>query len=329
MEGSQQFVSRLKMKYPILHYFTGRTFGVEIEFYGLDYYILPPDNGIIKPYNIHSKTRDGRSFPELLRDYELNLGTDKDSWHLEEDTSIVHRGGVELISPILRGVEGLVESYRFFQLLGEIKGVEIDDSCGFHVHHGVDAERYKCTHLKELVRIVSAMEDYIYLLIGGGRIDKDTCRPMDLDTDVFLKLGSCEDECREKRCRIKELWYSPENRYDATAKRPARYDMTRYHGLNLHSYWYRSTIEFRYHSAVLRKIDEAMQWIIFTQFLVELSDGRIPTIDYHSNANKWMKTIYKIYLAFGYMNRINGWRTSRSIVSQGVGEPPSMKRRDL
>ena len=318
MEGPQELAAKLKKKYPMLRYFTDRPFGVEIEFYGLDYYILPPDNGIIKPYNIHSKARDGRSFLQLLKDYRLNLGTDKDSWHLEEDSSIVHRGGVELISPILRGFEGLVESYRFFQLLGEIRGAQIDESCGFHVHHGVDAEHYKCTHLKDLVRIVYSMEDYIYLLIAGGRIDKDTCRPMDLDINVFLKLSDCEDTCKKNGCKIKELWYSPENRYDPDSKRSDRYDMTRYHGLNLHSYWYRSTIEFRYHSAVLQQIDEAMQWIIFTQFLVELSDGRIPTIDYHSNANKWMKTIYKMYLAFGHMNRINGWANTSLLYQRRV-----------
>jgi hypothetical protein len=321
MEGSQPLVSKLKKKYPILHYFTDRTFGVEIEFYGLDYFILPPDNGIIKPYNIHSKARDGRGFPELLEEYGLTLGTDKDSWHVEEDSSIVHRGGVELISPILRGVEGLVESYRFLQLLSDIKGAEIDESCGFHVHHGVDAERYRCTHLKELVRIVSAMEDYIYLLIGGDRIDKDTCRPMDVDTELFFRVADCEEKCKQNGCRIKELWYSLDNRYDPDSMRGARYDMTRYHGLNLHSYWFRSTIEFRYHSAVLQKRDEAMQWIIFTQFLVELSEGHVPLIDYYLSGNKWMKTIYKIYLAFGHMHRINGWPKNKSLVSKSATNP--------
>jgi hypothetical protein len=309
VEGFPQLVSRLKKKYPLLHFFTNRTFGVEMEFYGLDYYILPPDNGIIKPYNIHSKTEDGRGIDQLQDEYGVVLGSDKNSWHLEEDSSIVHRGGVELISPILQGYEGLVECYRYFQLLNEIRGVQIDESCGFHVHHGVDASHYRCTHLKQLVRVVSAMEDYIYLLISGGRIDKDTCRPMDLDTRLFLEASDCENRCKEKGCQIKNLWYSAENRYDPNSMRPERYDMTRYHGLNLHSYWYRSTIEFRYHSAVLHKMDEAMQWIIFTQFLVELSDGHIPIIDYHAKANKWMQAIYKIYLSFGHMNRINGLKT--------------------
>ena len=322
MGGSQELVSKLKKQYPMLHYFTDRPFGVEIEFYGLDYYILPPDNGIIKPYNIHSKAEDGRTFFQLLEDYGVRLGTDKDSWHLEEDSSIVHRGGVELISPILRGLEGLIEAFRFFQLLGEIRGAQIDESCGFHVHHGVAPEDYKCTNLKALVRIVHAMEDYFYLLIAGGRIAKNTCRPMDLDTEVFLKIADCENGCKKNGCRLREIWYSPENRYDANSRRPDRYDLTRYHGLNLHSYWYRSTIEFRYHTAVLQKIDEAMQWIIFTQFLVELSDGRIPLVDYHLNANKWMKTIYKIYLAFGHMNRIKGWRKNKSIVSEMLEGAP-------
>lgn len=304
MEGYGALESKLKKQYPMLRYFTDRSFGVEIEFYGLDYYILPPDNGIIKPYNIHSKAGDGRGFLHLLEDHGLHLGADKHSWHLEEDSSIVHRGGVELISPILRGLEGLVEAYHFFQLLNEIQGAKIDESCGFHVHHGVESEHYRCAQLKELVRIVYAMEDYLYLLIAGERMAKDTCRPMDLDVEALLKLGDCEDECKRNGCRMKDLWYSYENRYDPNSNRDVRYDMTRYHGLNLHSYWYRSTIEFRYHSAVLQKMDEAMQWIIFTQFLVELSRGRIPFVEYQANANKWMKTIYKIYLAFGHMDCI-------------------------
>ena len=325
MQGSQRLVAKLKKKYPLLSYFTDRPFGMEIEFYGLDYYILPPDNGIIKPYNIHSKARDGRSFLQLLDDYRLNLGADRHSWHLEEDASIVHRGGVELISPILRGFDGLMESYRFFQLLSEIRGAQIDESCGFHVHHGVDAKHYECKHLKELIRIVCSMEDYIYLLIAGGRIDKTTCRPMDLDVDLLRKLGDCEDTCKKDGCKIKELWYSQINRYDPASKVSDRYDLTRYHGLNLHSYWYRSTIEFRYHSAVLKQIDEAMQWIIFTQFLVELSAGHVPILDYHLDANKWIKTIYKMYLAFGHMNRINGWVAHKSVISKTSEEPLGVK----
>jgi hypothetical protein len=58
-------IVRLKNQYPMLHYLTERSFGVEIEVYGLEYILTPIDGGVIKPYNISSKTRDGRSFSQL------------------------------------------------------------------------------------------------------------------------------------------------------------------------------------------------------------------------------------------------------------------------
>lgn len=304
MDMDQTNLSAIRMRYPMLQYFTDRPFGVEIEAYGLQYVLIPPDKGIIKSHNISSVSKDGRRFDDLLTDHSLCLGSDKDSWHLEEDSSIRHRGGVELISPILRGLEGLVEVYRFLEVLGMVKGVEIDDSCGFHVHHGVDARLFTCKHLQELVRVVHAMEDYLYLLIPGERQSNVTCRPVEVDVQAFLNPQVCEGDPEESIAAIKSLWYCGENRYEASGEANERYDKTRYHGLNLHSYWYRSTIEFRHHSAVLHNRDEAMQWIIFTQFLVEMSAGHIPRITMVSSANKWLKTIYKIYLAFGHLERI-------------------------
>ncbi len=302
-------IVRLKNQYPMLHYFTDRTFGVEIEFYGLDYLLTPLDGGIIKPYNISSRARDGRSFTQLCSDSKISLGTDRASWHFEEDTSVrgrlYTRHGAELVSPILSGIEGLVQAYHAFQFLNEIDQVSIDGTCGFHVHHGVNPGAYRCEQLKQLVRIVHPMEKLFYLLIPGDRQDRKTCRPMEIDVKAFLK--DCDPICGPSNCRLKKLWYSPENRYNPEEARYPRYDKTRYHGLNLHSYWFRSTIEFRYHSAVLHHIDEAMQWIIFSQFLVELSQGHVPAIHFHSDGNKWLQAIYVIYHTLGYSDRINGF----------------------
>jgi hypothetical protein len=291
----------------MLQYFTERTFGVEIEFYGLEYLLTPGDCGIIKPYNISSKTREGRNFHQLYREAKIRLGTDESSWRFAEDTSV--RGkrhtkyGAELISPILSGVEGLVQVYNAFQFLNEIEGVNIDQSCGFHVHHGVDQAAYCCEQVKNLVRIVHPMEEHFYLLIPGDRHKAATCRPMEINVKAFLER--CDPKCGPGDCRIKKLWYSPENRYDPEKAAYPRYDKTRYHGLNLHSYWFRSTIEFRYHSAVLHHVDEAMQWIIFTQFLVEMSEGHVPFLSFYEDGNKWLRTMYLIYQNLGYSDRID------------------------
>lgn len=302
MSVSPWLALRLRNQYPMLEYFTHRPFGVEIEIYGLDYVVTPLDAGLIKPYNISSRGKDGRRFLQLAQDYGLSIGADRESWHFEEDSSIIGRGGAELVSPILEGLEGLIQVYRSLQLLCELNRVTVNESCGFHVHHGVDRKEYKCEQIRTLVRIVHPMEKHFYLLIPGNRQNSKTCRPMEIDVNSFLAV--CKTHCDETSCQIKRLWYSRENGYDAEAAKYPRYDKTRYHGLNLHSYWYRSTIEFRYHSAVLTNLDEAMQWIIFTQFLMEMSNGTVPIIRFHPDGNKWLQTIYQIYREFGYPDRI-------------------------
>jgi hypothetical protein len=289
-----------KRHYPLLQYFTERRFGVEIEVCGLDYVITPLDQSVIKPYNISSRARDGGRFDELCLKHGIDLGSDHNAWRFEEDDSIIGRGGAELVSPILSGLEGLNEVYRALQLLGDIEKVRVDESCGFHVHHGIDRETYGCEQLKQLVRIVHPMEAEFYLLIPGDRQIAETCRPLEVPLKAFLE--ACDGSCESEGCRARRLWYSSENRYDPKAD--SRYDKTRYHGLNLHSYWYRSTVEFRYHSGVLDNIHEAMQWIIFTQFLVEMSRDHIPSICFYPNPNKWLQTIYRIYQKFGYSDRI-------------------------
>ena len=303
---ADQLILKLKTRYPMLEYFTNRTFGVEIEFFGLKYVDLPIHNGIIKPYNISSRAKDGRHILDLIKDYGLPIKDDRESWHFEKDGSV--RGkfhtkcGAELTSPIMSGIADLAQVYQMFQLLCDIEGIDIDGSCGLHVHHGVDPEKYKCIHLQQLVRIVHPFEEQFYLLIPGDRQNAETCRPMEIDVEAFLDI--CDGNLEPGSCEIKKLWYSTENRCEEKADNYTRYDKTRYHGLNLHSYWYRSTIEFRYHSAILHNIDEAMQWIIFSQFLVELSQGNAPNIYHSSEANKWIRTIYDIYKDLGYESQI-------------------------
>jgi len=306
MNESDNLALRLKQKYPMLQNFTDRTFGVEIEFFGLNYVMTPLDRNIIKPYSISSRAKDGRHITDLYQDYNLSLGTDQDTWHFEKDTSVRGKGhtqcGAEFVSPILSGLEGLVQVHNAFRFLQAIEGIDIDLSCGMHVHHGVDRSVYNCKELQQLVRIIHRYEDLFYLLIPGDRRNADTCRPMEIDVKTFLDV--CEGEFGGNNCQIKELWYSLQNRSDANGGENARYDKTRYHGLNLHSYWYRSTVEFRYHSALLEMVDEAIQWIIFTQFIIELSQGNILDIYAYPNTNKWLQTIYKIYMDLGYRNRI-------------------------
>jgi hypothetical protein len=297
---------RLKERHPMLRYFTTRSFGVEIEFFGLKYSISAGDREVIPPYKIMNRSAEGVLLPRFLQERGIVLNgsspneTPYEAWSLVLDESIKGAGGAELVSAILSGVQGLTQIYRAINLLREFPEIDVNETCGFHVHHGVDPEKFGNRELFQLLRIVAIFESYIYQLLPEERRTAETCRPLEIDLyEWFRRNGS-----PRQTPLVKNLWYSPENRDDDKTPRQRRLHPTRYHGLNLHSYWYRGTIEFRYYPSVLEQPDELMQWIIFTQFLVEWAAGRRPELDYVAKPNKWFNMLYKIYLGAGMLSHI-------------------------
>lgn len=309
MEGCaslEKWEERLKERYPMLRYFSERSFGVEIEFFGLQYSVSAGDREVIPPYKIMNRTPNGVVLPRVFQERGMVLNgfapTERpyDAWSFVLDDSIKGAGGAELVSPILSGVKGLAQIYQAIKLLREFPELLVNETCGFHVHHGVDPEKFGNPELFQLLRIVAIFENYIYQLLPEDRRRADTCRPLEIDLyEWFRRNGSKRDVPL-----VKNLWYSPENRDDAKTPQQRRLHPTRYHGLNLHSYWYRGTVEFRYFPSVLDQPEDLMQWIIFTQFLVEWGAGRRPELDYVPKPNKWLNTLYKIYLGTGMMDHI-------------------------
>jgi Putative amidoligase enzyme len=298
---------RLKDKYPMLRYFTPRSFGVEIETFGLKYTISAGDRDVIPPYKITNRSPKGELLPRLFASRGIGLnGFSPDepryeAWCFVLDDTIKGTGGSELVSPILSGPRGLAQVFEALHLLREFPEIQVNETCGFHVHHGVNPEKFGNRELFELLRIVAIFEDYIYQLLPEDRRQTEACRPLEIDLYEWFKRDGSE----RKTPVVKTLWYSPENRDDPKAPRHRKMHPTRYHGLNLHSYWYRNTIEFRYYPSVLQHPEELMQWIIFTQFLVEWSAGRRPMLEWVPQANKWFNTIYKIYLGTGRLSHID------------------------
>lgn len=302
----EEWEVRLKERYPMLRHFTKRSFGVEIEFFGLKYHISAGDLAVIPPYKIMNRSPEGTLLPQVFQQGGIVLNgcspgeAPYETWSFVVDDSIKGAGGSELVSPILTGTRGLVQLYEVFQLLRKFPEIQVNETCGFHVHHGVAPENFGNGELFQLLRLVAIFENYIYLLLPENRRHAETCRPLEIDLyEWFRRDGS------ERRAPlVKSLWYSPENRDDAKTPRHRKLHPTRYHGLNLHSYWYRGTIEFRYYPSVLDQPEELMQWIIFTQFLVEWGAGRRPKLEYVANPNKWLNTLYKIYLGTGMLDQI-------------------------
>ena len=103
-----------------------RTFGIEIEFFGVHVY------KVVEALRVNGVNFQHESYNHSTRSY----------WKLITDCSVTNRGtglsrgGHELVSPILVGREGLEEVRKVMDVLDSI-GAKVDKSCGLHVHHGV------------------------------------------------------------------------------------------------------------------------------------------------------------------------------------------------
>jgi len=229
-------------------YFTDRPFGVEIETIGLNYKIPLKKKGIvhrskvgslngndgiiIEPDNILTSSPKGVPLTKAFQDSGITLGADGlNDWSFVLDGSIKGIGGSELVSPILSGMEGLRDFYNVLMLLKDIPEIQANETCGFHVHHGVEMENYMDSQLFELLRIVSIFENYIYILLPEDRSENYYCKPLEIDLYEWFRNNR-----RSQTPIVQKLWYSPQNQDNPNVSRNKKYHPTRYHGLNLHSY---------------------------------------------------------------------------------------------
>jgi hypothetical protein len=242
-----------------------RSFGIEIEVFDLFYGTLIPPYGGIVPNHLNP-------LADELISAGIDLGKEPSQWRFVQDTSIVGKGAIEIVSPPLFGTEGLRQIEVVCQILRN-GGARVDNSCGLHVHH--DASDFGCQELRRLIQLVNRWEEVIYYCLPLERRTNKTCRPMEVDLAALAI--PCGNGC-DLDCRMKRVWYSENNRYDGKGY---KYCKTRYHGLNLHAYWTLGTIEFRYPPSTL-EAERIHGWIGLTQALVEKAlngAGTCPTAE--------------------------------------------------
>ncbi|RPH76859.1 MAG: hypothetical protein EHM77_08720, partial [Planctomycetaceae bacterium] len=88
-------------------------------------------------------------------------------WKAEADGSIDNSAGghkCEIVSPILRGAEGLTQVVEVVAAL-EAKGHRVNPSCGVHVHVGWD-QAWTADALARLVTIIAYVERGLYAITG-------------------------------------------------------------------------------------------------------------------------------------------------------------------
>lgn len=213
-----------------------QSFGMELEFTGITRE---------RASQIVGKVITGR-YVSTYKGGTYNAWTVRDSqnrnWTVEYDSSIHTQGGeqCEFVTPKC--------TYDDIPMIQEIiralrkGGAKVNPSCGIHIH--IDGANHTAKSLKNLVFTFRAKEGLIFKAVGTQRSRLDRwCRPINDELiDNIKKMPKVTDD------KLRETWY---NTYAPGDYQGAHYNRSRYHALNLHSMWYRGTVEFRLFEATL------------------------------------------------------------------------------
>ena len=148
---------------------------------------------------------------------------------------------VEMVTPILTypEMEKLQECVRQVRHAGAI----VNSSCGIHVH--VDASNHNRQSLKNLIGIMYSKEDILFkaLQVKESRVLRWCKKVREPMLQKARKLSS--DETKDHTA-LESIWYEGFN-HDTRE----HYNKTRYYALNLHSVFYRGTVEWRCFNSTL------------------------------------------------------------------------------
>ena len=242
-------------------------FGVEIEFTGITRRkaagivakILGTSVGLIE--NDGYKTR-------------TQIDSKGRKWKVQRDGSIVPQGGsasdeymVEFVTPPLNyeDIETLQKIVRAFKQEGAIA----NSSCGIHIH--VDGANHNAVSLRRMVKFFAARQNLVYegLKIAPSR-SAQWCKP--IATSLIDEMAKVKNISRSD---MENIWYSRANDGYSGRVDHRHYNYTRYHGLNLHSFFSKGTVEFRLFNSTLH----AGKIKAYVQFCLAVSAWAIESND--------------------------------------------------
>lgn len=211
--------------------------------------------------------------------YETRTITDQAArkWKIMRDSSIKpirNDGGnspideykVEFVTPPL--------NYEDIELLQDIirklreNGAKSHSSCGIHIH--VDGANHNAISLRRLVNFMTSRQDLIYEALEIGNRANHWCHK--LNSALLVEMKKDKNLSKEK---AEQIWYSSANDGYSGGISHEHYNHTRYHGVNLHSYFSKGTVEFRLFNSTLH----AGKIKAYVQFCLAVSAWAITSQD--------------------------------------------------
>mgnify|MGYP003131877475 CR=1 FL=1 len=220
-----------------------RTFGVEIEFTSSNR-LSTINNKLNAALASINETRDPSNYINVYHE-SYNHNT-RNHWKLVTDSSC----GYELVSPVLRGQEGMNELNIIVNALDSIPTVKVNKSCGIHVHVGIqDATAKKVANL---VKYYAKNESIIDSVMPNSRRSNNNmyCKPvMTYNASNIKRLNKLvkQNDAEGLPTQISAI---------------ANFLGNRYNKINLHSFRRYRTVEFRQHSGTVDS-KKITTWVAF------------------------------------------------------------------
>lgn len=149
---------------------------------------------------------------------------------------------VEFVTPPLN-YEDIDLLQRIIRKLKE-NGAKPHSSCGIHIH--VDGANHNPNSLRRLINFMTSRQNLIYEALEIGQREDHWCHK--LNTALLDEMKKSKELTKE---RAEQIWYSSANDGYTGGIDHSHYNRTRYHGVNLHSYFSKGTVEFRLFNSTL------------------------------------------------------------------------------
>ena len=121
-------------------------------------------------------------------------------------------------------------------------GAKANNSCGIHVH--VDAANHNRQSLKNLIGIMYSKEDILFKALQVDPIRaRDYCQKV--REPMLRQARTLSSDETNDLTQLERVWY------EGNVENTDHYNWTRYYALNLHSVFYRGTVEWRCFNATL------------------------------------------------------------------------------
>ena len=147
---------------------------------------------------------------------------------------------VEMVTPKLT----YAELPKLQECIRQVRraGAKVNGSCGIHVH--VDAANHNRQSLKNLIGIMYSKEDILFkaLQVSEARAMR-WCQKV--REPMLLQARTLSSEETRDLTQLEQVWY------EGNVSSTEHYNWTRYYALNLHSVFYRGTVEWRCFNSTL------------------------------------------------------------------------------